>query len=173
VSVMSNKTKSVAADLMIAGKVDPNDKAKVFDITQHATVSGINQAFQYAFWLTVAALALSFFIQKTKPQEDTVQEPVKASDASELAAQPALAEITGRADLPSKDSEFRNAIRGFLTPSRPEKDDGHFTDKEYRKALLKLKDVTNKEADRNEEMSPDKAYRETLKKLTGLQKENE
>ncbi|MBB6736075.1 MFS transporter, partial [Cohnella sp. CBP 2801] len=70
VSVMSNKTKSVAADLMVSGQVDPNDKAKVFDITQHATVSGINQAFLYAFWLTIAALALSFFIQKTKPQRD-------------------------------------------------------------------------------------------------------
>lgn len=73
VTVMSTKTKDVATNLIVAAKIDPNDKAnaaKMLDITNHATVSGINHAFQYAFWLTIAALALSFFIRKTKPQKD-------------------------------------------------------------------------------------------------------
>lgn len=72
VTVMSNKTKDVALPQFIAKQVDPTDKTNpvVIDITNHATVSGINYAFQFAFWLTVAALALSFFIRKTKPQKD-------------------------------------------------------------------------------------------------------
>jgi EmrB/QacA subfamily drug resistance transporter len=70
VTVMSNKAKDVAKELVIAGKIDPNDKVKMLDVTNHATVSGINHAFLYAFWLTIAALALSFFIRKTKPQKD-------------------------------------------------------------------------------------------------------
>ncbi|NBD22257.1 YhgE/Pip domain-containing protein [Paenibacillus glycinis] len=76
-------------------------------------------------------------------------------------------------DLPIKDGEFRNAIRGFLTPPQPAREDGPFTDNEYRKALLKLNDAANKEEDRYEGMPPDKAYRETLKKLTGRQQKNE
>lgn len=70
VTVMTNKTKEMAKELVISGQVDVNDKVKMLDVTNHATVSGINQAFMYAFWLTIAALALSFFIQKTKPQKD-------------------------------------------------------------------------------------------------------
>jgi predicted MFS family arabinose efflux permease len=80
VTVMSNKSKSAAADLMVSGQVDPNDQAKVLDITQHATVTGINEAFLYAFWLTIAALALAFFIKKTKPQRDFAATPATAEN---------------------------------------------------------------------------------------------
>ncbi|MBB3128343.1 EmrB/QacA subfamily drug resistance transporter [Paenibacillus rhizosphaerae] len=181
VTVMTNKAASQVKELVIAGHINPNDAAKMADVTQQATIYGINQSFVVSTWLTVAALVLAFFIRKVKPQEDTVQAPVKAPEASESAAQPApaevtaqpaLAEVAAHAELQNKDSEFRNAIRGFLTPSQPAKDEGQFTDKEYRKALLKLKDATNQEADQKEEMSPDQAYRETLKKLNGLLKEN-
>lgn len=73
VTVMSNKTKDVVTKMVMDAKIDPNDKAnaaQMLDITNHATVSGINHAFQYAFWLTIAALALAFFIRKTKPAQD-------------------------------------------------------------------------------------------------------
>ncbi|MET3544715.1 EmrB/QacA subfamily drug resistance transporter [Paenibacillus favisporus] len=187
VTVMTNRAASHGKDLVIAGHINPKDAAKMAEVTQQATIYGINQSFVVATWLTVAALVLAFFIRKVKPQEDTLQVPVKAPEASESAAQPApaaavaqpvdqpaLAEVAAHADMQNKDSEFRNAIRGFLTPSQPEKDEGQFTDKEYRKALLKLKDATNQEeAEPDEkEMSPDQAYRETLKKLNGLLKEN-
>ncbi|MBM7566235.1 ABC transporter permease [Paenibacillus sacheonensis] len=104
---------------------------------------------------------------------DSVLELVIASEASEPAEQPALAEAAVHADLPIKDNEFRNAVRGFLTPAPPANDDGHFTDKEYRKVLLKLKEAANEEEEHAERMSSDKAYRDTLKKLTGLHKERE
>ncbi|SFJ33338.1 YhgE/Pip N-terminal domain-containing protein [Paenibacillus sp. UNC496MF] len=94
-------------------------------------------------------------------------------EASRPLAQPAFAEAAAHADLPIKDSEFRHAIREFLTPSPQAIADGHFSDNEYRKALLKLKDAMNKETDRYEEMSPDQAYRQTLKQLTGRLKEPE
>jgi len=86
VTVMTNKSKSVATDMVVAGHVDPTkDQAKMLDITQHATVAGINHAFLYAVWLTIAALALSFFIRKTKPQRDFTEpapQPAESSKAS-------------------------------------------------------------------------------------------
>ncbi|RUS46506.1 DHA2 family efflux MFS transporter permease subunit [Cohnella sp. AR92] len=70
VTVMSNKTKSSITDLIIAGKVDTTNEAAMQLVKNQGTVVGINHAFEYAFWLTVAALALAFFIRKTKPGKD-------------------------------------------------------------------------------------------------------
>ncbi|WP_080840138.1 MULTISPECIES: DHA2 family efflux MFS transporter permease subunit [Cohnella] len=70
VSIMSNKTKSELTEAMISQGIAQTDTAAVLEATRHATVAGINHAFLYAFWFTIAALALSFFIQKTKPSED-------------------------------------------------------------------------------------------------------
>ncbi|THF81348.1 DHA2 family efflux MFS transporter permease subunit [Cohnella fermenti] len=90
VTVMSTKAKSVATELMIAGQVDQNDKAAMLDVSNHATVSGINHAFQYAFWLTVSALVLAFFIRKTKPAKDFAVKDHSEKNASE-AKKPARA----------------------------------------------------------------------------------
>ncbi|SFJ72816.1 drug resistance transporter, EmrB/QacA subfamily [Paenibacillus sp. UNC496MF] len=178
VTVMTNQATAHAKDLVIAGQIDPKDAAKMAEVTQQATIYGINQSFVVATWLTVAALLLAFFIRKVKPQEDPVQVPVPQDmaavpEASVAAAQPARAEIAAHADRPSKDVEFRDAIRGFLNPTPPAADDESFNDKEYRKALLKLKSAPIEDAEPKKDLSPDQAYRETLKKLTGSLKENE
>ncbi|MBO7748568.1 DHA2 family efflux MFS transporter permease subunit [Paenibacillus sp. MWE-103] len=178
VTVMTNQATAHAKDLVISGQIDPKDAAKMAEVTQQATIYGINQSFVVATWLTVAALVLAFFIRKVKPQEDPVQVPVPQDmaavpEAEVAAAQPARAEIAAHAERPSKDVEFRDAIRGFLNPTPPAADDGRFNDKEYRKALLKLKGGAIENASPKEDLSPDQAYRETLKKLTGSLKENE
>ncbi|MBP2117029.1 DHA2 family efflux MFS transporter permease subunit [Cohnella lubricantis] len=73
VTVMSNKTKELVTEMVVSAQIDPKDPAnadQMIKITNEATVSGINHAFLYAFWLTIAALVLAFFIKKTKPQKD-------------------------------------------------------------------------------------------------------
>jgi drug resistance transporter, EmrB/QacA subfamily len=85
VTVFSNKTKDVATELAIAGQVNPEDKAAMLDVTNHATVSGINHAFEYALWLTIAALALAFFIRKTKPGKDFAVSPNANAEAPKTA----------------------------------------------------------------------------------------
>ncbi|WP_274651299.1 DHA2 family efflux MFS transporter permease subunit [Paenibacillus humicola] len=172
VTVMTNKASAHAKDLIIAGQIDPNDAAKMGEVTQQATIYGINQSFVVATWVTVAALVLAFFIRKVKPQEDAVQEPVKVSEESGVAPIPKRAENQEYTDRHSADGEFRNAIRGFLKTPQPANDDKHFNDIDYRKALLKLKGTALKDTHKEEEMN-DKGYRETLKKLTGPLNENE
>ncbi|MGG1551044.1 DHA2 family efflux MFS transporter permease subunit [Paenibacillus ferrarius] len=77
VTVMTNAATSRAKDLIIEGKIDPKDAAKMADVTQHATVYGINFAFEVATFMTIAALILAFFIKKTSPPE----EPASAAAA--------------------------------------------------------------------------------------------
>ncbi|QHW32033.1 multidrug efflux MFS transporter [Paenibacillus rhizovicinus] len=170
VTLMTNKATSHAKELAIAGQVDPSDKVKMGEIAQQATIYGINHSFVVATWLTVAALVLAFFIRKVSPREDVLQEPVKV--AAEMAAPAAeiVVESQDRSDQPSADDEFRSAIRGFVKKPEPAKDE-HFNDNEYRKAILKLKGTSYAE-EHQEEMN-DKAYRESLRKLTKPLKENE
>ncbi|MCK9858573.1 DHA2 family efflux MFS transporter permease subunit [Paenibacillus sp. ATY16] len=181
VTIMTNKAASHAKELIIAGNIAPSDKAKMGEITIQSTIYGINQSFVVATWLTIAALVLAFFIRKVKPAEDAVQVPDKAAEAvqipdkAEKEAAPAaeLANNENRTNRQSADGEFRNAIRGFLTPEPPkDKNNEHFNDQEYRKAILRLKG-TPEQDDRQEEEMNDKAYRESLKKLNRPQKENE
>ncbi|MFC4812040.1 DHA2 family efflux MFS transporter permease subunit [Paenibacillus sp. GCM10023250] len=175
VTVMTNQATARAKDLVIAGQIDPQDAAKMAEVTQQATIYGINYSFVVATWMAAAALVLAFFIRKVKPREDAAQVPVPQDmaavpEASVAAAQPARAEGAARM---GKDVEFRDAIRGFLNPTPPNADDGRFNDKEYRRALLKLKGDAIQDAKPKEELSPDQAYRETLKKLTGSLKKPE
>ena len=103
---------------------------------QQATIYGINHSFVVATWLTVAALVLAFFIRKASPREDAVDEPVMVVEEMQAPAAAEFAENQDRSDRQSADSEFRDAIRGFLKPPQPAKDNEHFNDNEYRKALL-------------------------------------
>ncbi|NIK22335.1 MFS family permease [Paenibacillus lupini] len=173
VTIMTNKAASHAKELIIAGNIDPTDKAAMGGITVQSTIYGINQSFVVATWLTIAALVLAFFIRKVKPAEDAIQVVDKAA-VVEMEAAPA-AELTvkekeDRSDRQSADGEFRNAIRGFLAPE-PVKDNDQFNDQEYRKAILRLQGKPAQE-DHQEEMN-DKAYRESLKKLSRPLKEKE
>ncbi|AZN43159.1 DHA2 family efflux MFS transporter permease subunit [Paenibacillus albus] len=174
VTIMTNKAASHAKELIISGQVDPSDKTKLADISQQATIYGINQSFVVATWLTVAALVLSFFIRKVRPAEEPVQAPVKipAEQESAIEATPAMA-FTEKRDLQDQqnaDGEFRSAIRGFLNP-QPEKDNEHFNDDEYRMAIRRLKGTTTDD-DPQEQMN-DKTYRESLKKLTESQEDHD
>ncbi|WP_379127636.1 DHA2 family efflux MFS transporter permease subunit [Paenibacillus sp. sgz500958] len=80
VSLMTNRTKDIITDTLMSGAVSQNDQAAMLHLQQEATISGITHAFTVATWVTVAALVLSFFIQKTSPQPDFLkpeQEPSK------------------------------------------------------------------------------------------------
>ncbi|RAP73439.1 DHA2 family efflux MFS transporter permease subunit [Paenibacillus montanisoli] len=79
VTLMTNKTASHAKELIIAGKIDPADKAKMAEVTQTAMIYGINHSFVVATWLSVAALVLAFFIRKVKPHEEPAAAPAPAA----------------------------------------------------------------------------------------------
>ncbi|MGG1519123.1 DHA2 family efflux MFS transporter permease subunit [Paenibacillus oryzisoli] len=83
VTVMSNAATSHAKDLIIEGKIDPKDAAKMADVTQHATVYGINFAFEVATYMTIAALILAFFIKKTSPTEEPASAAVAPGQVQE------------------------------------------------------------------------------------------
>ncbi|WP_033395580.1 DHA2 family efflux MFS transporter permease subunit [Cohnella laeviribosi] len=87
VSIMSNKTRSVLTETIISQGIKPTDAAKMLDATRHATVTGINHAFLYSFWFTIAALVLAFFIQKTRPSEEQAKETQTAQPAAASSAQ--------------------------------------------------------------------------------------
>ncbi len=72
VTIMTNTAADRIKELMIQGKVAESDKAAILDITQQGTIYGINHAFVIATWMTVAALALAFFIKKVKPHSETI-----------------------------------------------------------------------------------------------------
>ncbi|MDD9270591.1 DHA2 family efflux MFS transporter permease subunit [Paenibacillus sp. GCM10023248] len=86
VTFMTNKAASHAKELIISGKVDPSNKAQMAEVTQAATIYGINHSFVIATWLSVAALVLAFFIRKVKPQEDAADEASALSAARAPAA---------------------------------------------------------------------------------------
>ncbi|NBD27085.1 MDR family MFS transporter [Paenibacillus glycinis] len=169
VTLMTNKATSRAKELAVSGNVDPSDQTKMGEIMQQATIYGINHSFVVATWLTVAALVLAFFIRKVSPREDAVEVPVMVAEEMQAPPLAEIAEDRDRSNRQSADSEFRDAIRGFLKPE-PAKGNEHFNDNEYRKALLQLRG-NPKEEEHPEEMN-DKAYRETLKKLTEPVKDN-
>ncbi|MBW5444606.1 DHA2 family efflux MFS transporter permease subunit [Cohnella sp. CFH 77786] len=73
VTIFTNAAASRGKDLAIAAKLNPQDPANaeaMKEIARQATVYGINHAFTVAMWMTVASLALAFFIRRTKPQEE-------------------------------------------------------------------------------------------------------
>ncbi|WP_235886367.1 DHA2 family efflux MFS transporter permease subunit [Paenibacillus cymbidii] len=75
VTFMTNKAAAKTKELIATGHIDPNDKVKMGAAVQEATIYGINHSFVIATWLSVAALALAFFLQKVKPAEEA--EPIK------------------------------------------------------------------------------------------------
>lgn len=80
VTFMTNKAASHAKELIISGRIDPSNKAKMAEVTQAATIYGINHSFVIATWLSVAALVLAFFIRKVTPHEErAVPTPVSAA----------------------------------------------------------------------------------------------
>lgn len=72
VTIMSNTAASRVKELIIQGKIAETDKAGIMEATQQGTIYGINHAFAIATWMTVAALALAFFIRKVKPHSETI-----------------------------------------------------------------------------------------------------
>lgn len=82
VTFMTNKAASHAKELVISGRIDPSDKAKMAEVTQAATIYGINHSFVIATWLSVVALVLAFFIRKVKPHEDPREATTTASVAA-------------------------------------------------------------------------------------------
>lgn len=79
---MTNKAASHAKELVISGRIDPSDKAKMAEVTQAATIYGINHSFVIATWLSVVVLVLAFFIRKVKPHEDPREATTTASVAA-------------------------------------------------------------------------------------------
>lgn len=82
VTFMTNKAASHAKELVISGRIDPSDKVKMAEVTQAATIYGINHSFIIATWLSVVALVLAFFIRKVQPHEDSRE----ATTTSQVAA---------------------------------------------------------------------------------------
>jgi MFS family permease len=72
VTVMTNTAASRVKELVIAGRIAKTDEAGMLEATQQGTIYGINHAFVIATWMTVAALALAFFIKKVKPQSEVI-----------------------------------------------------------------------------------------------------
>ncbi|TLS53695.1 DHA2 family efflux MFS transporter permease subunit [Paenibacillus antri] len=70
VTIMTHQAEVKGAELVAAGGIDPQDAAAMAGVTAQAAVHGIDYAFVVATWMTVAALALAFFIKKVKPQEE-------------------------------------------------------------------------------------------------------
>jgi len=90
VTVMTNEASSYGAKLAAERGVGPQDAAAMAQLTAEAAVHGINYSFVVATWMTLAALALAFFIRKVRPQEDAPASPVQARDA-ETGAEPGAA----------------------------------------------------------------------------------
>lgn len=86
VTVMSTRAGAKATELVASqgiNPLDPANKEAMDHIQGEAMIHGINQSFVVAFWMTLAALVLAFFIKRVKPAEEPVQvtaskEPEKA-----------------------------------------------------------------------------------------------
>ncbi|WAH38274.1 DHA2 family efflux MFS transporter permease subunit [Alicyclobacillus dauci] len=72
VSIMTNRAKTHTQDLMLKEHVASTDKVHMMIAANHGMVMAINDAFFVATTLSLFAFALSFFIRKTSPMEDTI-----------------------------------------------------------------------------------------------------
>ncbi|SFC78957.1 drug resistance transporter, EmrB/QacA subfamily [Bacillus sp. OV322] len=72
VSIMTNQGTKHVTEIVTRQHILPADKAHFALAAKEGAVMGINDAFMIATWLTVAAFALSFFIRRTEPKEDTI-----------------------------------------------------------------------------------------------------
>ncbi|WP_151737949.1 DHA2 family efflux MFS transporter permease subunit [Paenibacillus tengchongensis] len=88
VSLMTNKTSSIVKDAVMSGAVAQTDQAAMGKLTQEATITGITHAFNVATWVTVVALVLAFFIKKTSPQADFIEQTEENAAAPQLAKSP-------------------------------------------------------------------------------------
>ncbi|MEC0240694.1 DHA2 family efflux MFS transporter permease subunit [Paenibacillus dokdonensis] len=73
VTVMTSQTKHYVTEGIKAGAAKATDQAQMGALTAQSMVHGINDAFNIATWLSVAALILAFFIKKTKPEEENLK----------------------------------------------------------------------------------------------------
>lgn len=83
VTIMSNTASSHGKELIISKGIDPTDpanQAAILGITREATLYGINYSFVISTWMTVAALALAFFIRKVEFHKEV--ELVASSDSN-------------------------------------------------------------------------------------------
>ncbi|KAA9004223.1 DHA2 family efflux MFS transporter permease subunit [Paenibacillus spiritus] len=73
VTLFMNASEDRGKELVQAAGINPADPAnqtKMLEITQQATVYGINHAFVVSMWMAVAALALAFFIRRVEPNRE-------------------------------------------------------------------------------------------------------
>ncbi|MCJ8011734.1 DHA2 family efflux MFS transporter permease subunit [Paenibacillus sp. KQZ6P-2] len=77
VTVMTSHTKNYITEGIKAGAAKATDKAQMAALSAQSMVHGINDAFNIATWLSVAALILAFFIKKTKPHEENLKAEMK------------------------------------------------------------------------------------------------
>ncbi|MNG03885.1 Multidrug resistance protein stp [compost metagenome] len=78
VTIMTNRAADETKRLVVAGGVNPEDKAAMAGVIQEATIYGINHSFIVATWMSVAALVLAFFIRKVKPHEEAAPQAQQA-----------------------------------------------------------------------------------------------
>jgi len=83
VTVMSNAAADKVEELVIAGQIAQTDEAAMQQAVTEGTIFGINHAFAISTWMTVAALALAFFIRKVKPHSETIAQTEPRPKAQE------------------------------------------------------------------------------------------
>jgi EmrB/QacA subfamily drug resistance transporter len=85
VTFFTNAAKSKATELVTAAQINPQDPAnaaQMKDISDLATVHGINFSFEISMWMLVAALVLAFFIRQVRPHAENAAAPTKAATKS-------------------------------------------------------------------------------------------
>lgn len=89
VTIMTNQGAIHTKAIMLSKHILATDKSHVLAASNQGAVMGINDAFMVATVLTVVAFVLSFFIQRTSPQVDTitnrVTKPRRSATAKKLA----------------------------------------------------------------------------------------
>lgn len=89
VSIMTTRATTEGKYLMAVNHVTSQNKQAFAHLTAQANVVGINDAFWVATILAVLAFALSFFIKKTTPMEDTItNRPRKARVSTKVVSSP-------------------------------------------------------------------------------------
>ncbi|GLG02148.1 multidrug MFS transporter [Alicyclobacillus hesperidum subsp. aegles] len=92
VTVMTDRAKVHVQNIMLAQHIAPTDKLAAAHALAQGTVMGINDAFMVAVAASVAAFIMAFFVRRTSPQPDFLEErqeranrhPVDALQESEL-----------------------------------------------------------------------------------------
>ncbi|MFC7393900.1 DHA2 family efflux MFS transporter permease subunit [Scopulibacillus cellulosilyticus] len=172
VTVMSTRTATHMHQIVTDKHILPTAKVQMAAAMKKATVMGINDAFLIAAFLAAIALILSFFIRKTRPSEDTVQEVVLAPQTvdgkeitNELNQQPAFifkndALVSQQMSEPiMRDADYRQALIEFQTKRQEHDDHQLMRDKDYRRALIEFQ-REHQRLDRNQSISDSEIHRD-------------